>query len=448
MTKNVILITIDCLRKDHLSCYDYERMTTPYIDYITSRGIKFENAFANGSFTVASFLSILSSAYPLDLKLQLPLSKDTTLISEILQKNGIKTAAIHSNPYLSDFYGYNRGWNYFKDFLDESSQGELKNTVKNKMKCFTPKKFQNFFNTTKLFLIGVNAYENAEKVTNYAMDWVNENKNSSFFLWFHYMDLHEPYCLYNTNIKRKFSNNLSRLSEMNLLKGDITIKNIKNIIDIYDDKLRYVDEQIKIFVSFLEKSSLMNNTLLIITSDHGQEFFDHSNYGHTARFYEEIIHIPLILSGPGIDRHITNNLVSQIDLPPTILNFFNIAKPEKYQGNDLLNNKNSEFIISEVAHNENGVYIMNNKIYPSLFKIYAIRTKRWKFICKFDNKKCIGYELYDLLNDPKEEKTITNLKVIASRCFKILQLHLSKRKKLELKNKIKMDKKILFPKKI
>lgn len=432
--KNVILITIDCLRADHLSCYGYKRKTASFIDFLATEGALFENAFANGPFTVASFLSILASAYPLDFENQLPLPKNAVLISKILQKKGIQTAAIHSNPYLSAFHGYNRGWDFFVDFLHSTPK---ERQIRDLIKKLLPKRvvglhrfFKYFFATTTY-----KSYEDAEIITNCAISWLNRNKNFPFFLWLHYMDLHEPYLISNTNAKRKYSKNISRLSEIksfsNVRKNKQDIEIMRNI---YDDKLGYVDENLKNFFDFLKNERLTTNTLILLTSDHGQEFLDHEYFGHSARFYDENLHIPLILFGSGIKKQSIENLVSQIDIAPTILHFYNIPIPKQYRGHSLLSNHTNKYMISEAAHNKDGVYIQNNKIFPSEFRTYSIRTKKWKYIHKEE-----GHELYNLIKDPKETRNIVDKEVAKAEEFEsgIMNHILQEKKALIVNKKIK-----------
>ncbi|MFC2001651.1 sulfatase [Chloroflexota bacterium] len=437
MNRNVILITIDCLRADHLGCYGYGRETSPFLDQLAANGVTFQNAFANGPFTAAAFLSILASAYPLDFEHQTPLPKKAVLISETLKAKGIATAAIHSNPYLSAFYGYNRGWDYFEDFMYPTI-GKRGNTLGR----VVPERVKGLYQFLKLCLFGVKPFENAAAINTCAINWLNQNKDSSFFAWLHYMDIHEPYLVYSTGIRQKDSKNISRISQIKSLinsqKGKLTPEDLRNFVAIYDDKLRYIDEQLKSLVNFLKNNELLDNTLLIITSDHGQEFLDHGGFGHVARFYDELIHIPLILSGPEIAGHSDDSLVSQIDICPTILHFYGIPSPIEYQGCNLLENSDREYIISEAAHNERGVYLEGNKIYPSEFRTYAIRTERWKYIGKYRNSNSIGSELYDLQNDPQEKIDIASTRQQVTREFaQILDYRLSKRTVLRLKRKIR-----------
>lgn len=400
--RNAILVTIDCLRADHLSCYGYERKTTPFMDYLAAKGIKFENAFANGPFTVASFPSILASAYPLEICNQIPLSPDVVLISEVLQRKGIKTAAVHSNPYLSTFYGYNRGWNYFQDFCHSIPHNKnlKRSSFRSAAKQCLPKKILEFYYFFKIFLGFTHIpYVDAETITRYSIAWLSKNKNRPFFLWIHYMDIHEPYWTLNVKFERKYSKKVSRLTQTkiwnDMSKGKLNFKSIRKVIDIYDDKLSYIDKCVEKLFNILDSEGLIESTLIILTADHGQEFLDHGCFGHTARFYDEILHVPLILFGPRAKRQINRNLVSLLDVAPTILSFYGITVPVDYRGHNLLSKFTNPFIISEAAHNE------KFKEFSSNFKTYAVRTLHWKFIRH--ESYC---ELYNLEKDPKETENV------------------------------------------
>lgn len=254
--KNVILVTIDCLRADHLSCYGYGRKTSPFIDFLSAKGMRFENAFANGPFTSASFLSILASAYPLEFKNQLPLPQNAILMSEVLQKEGIRTVTIHSNPYLSAFYGYNRGWSYFQDFLLSNPNINLKKRsgFRHLIRKYLPKTISKLYYLPEVFLGFTKSYENAGTITKCDISWLNKNRDFPFFLWLHYMDLHEPYWVFDAKFKRKYSKKVSNLLRVKMLEdvmhGKPGLKSVKSIIDVYDDKLSYVDENLNELFDF------------------------------------------------------------------------------------------------------------------------------------------------------------------------------------------------------
>jgi arylsulfatase A-like enzyme len=449
MENNVVLITIDCLRADHLSCYGHKRETTPFIDSLANEGIRYENAYANGPFTSASFLSILASAYPLDFEKMLPVSKNIPLLSKLLKKIKIRTAAVHSNPYLSTYYGYNQGWDYFEDFIHTKSRpkrrkrSSLKRDVKDLIKQLIPKKLRIII---KLFSGFHGPYENAEIITDNAINWLKKNKDSPFFLWLHYMDLHEPYFILNTNINRKYSKDLSFLSQIRVLdKNKKNINVIENVVNIYDDKLNYIDNNLERLFNFLKKENKLENTFLILTSDHGQEFFEHGNFGHAARFYNEILHIPLVLYGPSIEKNVNGDLVSQLDIAPTILHFFNLQAPREYQGHNLLSRGEykNDFIISETLHNEKGVYIHNNEIFPGSFRTYALQTKEWKYIHKTKENNLYDFELYNLINDPREQKNLAHKETEKLKEFQSkVEAHILDQRKSKSTEREKLNKKI------
>lgn len=439
--KNAVLVTIDCLRADHLSCYGYERKTSPFIDFLATKGMRFENAFANGPFTSASFLSILASAYPLEFENQSPLPPNAILISEILQKKGIQTAATHSNPYLSAFYGYNRGWHYFQDF--SVSPRAISSVARARFAWLIdslPKKSRKLYFLSRVFLGLADLFQDAETTTKCAISWLNKNKDLPFFIWLHYMDLHEPHLVFDEKFERKYSRKMSRLSQAKFLidvtQRQVGPKNIRDIIDMYDDKLRYVDQNIKELFHFLDREGLIDHTLIVLTSDHGQELLDHGCFGHTARFYDEYLHIPILLFGPGIKAQVNSSLTSLMDIAPTILNFYGIATPNEYRGYNLLSTPTNRFIISEASHNEEGLYISGHKIFASKFRTYAIRTEKWKYI--HGEKQC---ELYNLEKDPKEKKNVIDKEEAKAKEFKAtIMEHISWEEKLQKQNAITYQK--------
>jgi len=436
MKKNVILITIDCLRTDHLNCYGYNRETTSFINSIAKRGTLFRNAFANGPFTSAAFPAILSSTYPLQNGRHITL-KDRIPVSELLQEKGIKTAAIHSNPYLSSYFGYNRGFDYFEDFIDysQSTKREIKKIYGWKYIIF---KILDKLPLLKKFLISVKnllfsqtslkaskknklatlPYAPAETISKYAINWLNGNYKESFFLWLHYMDLHEPYLLGNINIEQIYSKGLPRSQILEMKK-----ENIKDIMNLYDDKLRYIDASLERLYDFLLKKKILGNTIIILTSDHGDQFYEHGSLGHRVSYFEEIIHIPLLIYGENFKEKQVDKLVCQLEIAPTILSFYSIEPPSNYKGFNLFSELKRSFIISETSYDKRGSYIENHKMYPPKFVSFCYRTKEWKYIF-YSNKP---EELYNFKKDPRERNNVINKHPeIIDKAKKILKEHMEK----------------------
>ena len=195
--KNAILITIDALRADHLSCLGYHRKTTPQLDEIAKHGILFKNAISNGASTPTSFRPILTSTYHSMYNDDRYLSKYRLTIQEALKRHGYSTAAFHSNPYLSGYFGYNRGFDTFVEISD-FKKGDL-------FKGIETKGFESLFHKflfelklmkfklKKLYKFSKGeVYAKANTLNEKAIAWLKEHPEK-FFIWLHYMDVHTPY---------------------------------------------------------------------------------------------------------------------------------------------------------------------------------------------------------------------------------------------------------------
>ena len=250
------------------------------------------------------------------------------------------------------------------------------------------------------------------------------------------MDLHEPYLLFNTRVKRKYSRKISRLSQVNLNRAwkraledrvsKRTHASVRSIIDIYDDNLRYIDYNLNELFSFLSSKELVDSPLMILSSDHGQEFLDHGRVGHgSGNLYDEILHIPLILFGPGIQNRLNRSLVSQLDIALTILKFFEIIAPKDYRGYDALSSHTNRFILSE------------GYTRAQAQRIYAVRTEKWKYI---GTKKQLA-QFYNLEKDPKETKNVIDEEEAEAKEFEaIIEEHIEWEEKLRRQRAIVYEK--------
>lgn len=444
--KNVILITIDCLRFDHLGCYGYQKNISPFIDSLASEGIKYTNAFSNGPFTIASFPSILASIYPLDYGRIIPFPKTPKLMSETLQRSGVKTIGINSNPYLTKFYGYERGWDEFIDYItkDKSTKNEKIKTKdnineKNRLLKNINKKIPSLIKENEYVRLlshvinysllnkSKKVHEDASIITKDAIEMIKKYKNDSFFMWIHFMDAHEPY------LEKPYHSSLT-IAKTKLKKEKKTIskKELKTLYkQSYNKAISLIDKNIEKLVSHLKY--INKKTIIIITSDHGQQFWEHDSFGHYAHFFEELIHIPLIIYGENYKNKTREELVQLIDIPPTILSYFDIEPPKTYKGIRLDNkNKKRDCIIIETYHDEN-FDVRNKKGDLPPLKTYALRTKKWKFIFG-DNRR----KLFNLISDPSEKKNLYHQEKVLTNYFqKILKDHIRKQKNLKEKEDVK-----------
>lgn len=385
--KNVILLTIDALRKDVLGCYGNKDNLTPFIDSIQNKCIRFNRMQSIGPYTQASFPGILTSSYYFDYGKQKRLSPQRTLISEILKKEGITTAAFHSNAYLSDYFGWNRGWDIFYDSMQDNVSDEFPY---------------------------IRGGEINKKVAMWLTSYTQGSDYKPFFLWVHYMDIHEPYVA-----EKKYLNmvdptinitqdEMFELFKKVLLRRDVskdeTVKLLKNL---YKAHVREVDDYIKKFFTILEKLELLVDSAIIITSDHGDEFNEHGGLSHDGKMYSELIDIPSLIYDYNKDnQEVCNILVSNTDISPTIIQLFGINPVKNFKGHSLLPlkdySRNGVYgeAVDKIGHTEKET---DKPIYyyreEDLKIIYHERDDRW--------------EMYELKEDPEELNNIIDTSSMA-----------------------------------
>lgn len=380
--KNVILLTIDTLRRDVLGLYGYSPSITPFIDSLKDRSICFNKAQATGPYTQASFPGILTSSYFLEYgynKDDKQLSPNRKLISEVLQQNGIITAAFHSNAHLCGYFGWNRGWDTFYDGMDVEVTDQV-------------------------------PYIPAPVLNKKVFNWlIMQSMDNPFFLWVHYMDVHEPYIpqkqylnYIDPDLELDEKTMFSLFKEV-LLKRDVSNKDtVATLKKLYLAGVRRIDDYVKEFFDNLEKVNLLDESIVIIAADHGDEFGEHGGLSHDGKMYRELIDVPLIIFDSSLSEAISSDtLVSLIDVSPTIVHLFELAPVEQFEGQSLLPlDKYSEKgvfgeSIEKIGQTETG----DEK------EVHFYRQGDIKII--YHEKDNI-WELYDLNNDPQEQNNIIN----------------------------------------
>ncbi|MCL0057494.1 sulfatase-like hydrolase/transferase [Dehalococcoidales bacterium] len=394
---NVILITIDALRVDHLNCYGYQGITTSLqIDKLASKGIMFLQAISNGGGTPEAFPSILASiSPPRDHTHYKRIVKGKLTIAEFLKEKGYKTAAVHSNPYLSSFFHYDKGF----DVFDEGT-GIRVSLQRSQLNRFWSKPINSLLKMWGKFvnlpMPASPPIVRAKQTTGKAISWLKQSKGP-FFLWLHYMDTHHPYTPPSKYVKTVSHIAINQWERLNLLYK--TSRSPERISEdeqlklkaLYNACIKYIDDAIGIL---LQEVSL-DETLVIITADHGECLGEHGRYGH-GLLYEEVIRVPLIIAGGSIKESIKfERMVSLMDIAPTILDILRLKKVDSFEGESLLSLINSgrgrPFVISSALN------------YPKNISSFSYRTEKWKYILTFERNRIIGRELYDLENDPQEK---------------------------------------------
>jgi arylsulfatase A-like enzyme len=380
-TCNVVLITIDTLRADHLSCYGYARKTTPVIDAIAEGGIVCSNVFAPSSWTAPSMASLFTSVYPINhgvvhgigytkdnaLNVQEVFSPDLTTLAEVFQAHGYVTFGVSSNPHLSEKFHFDRGFDYFT--------------------CLE--------------------FQDAQAVNKAVYAWEEKIKQAeTYFLWVHYIDPHYPYTAqkpwinaYTSEAETRFLLNLPPQSWWglkNLVKDVQHDPNLlRHLIALYDSEINYVDAHVG---ELMERFNLYRNTLVFITSDHGEEFLEHGETGHGNNLYQPSLHVPLVVKLPAKSKQtIVNRPVSLIDVMPALLELSGLAVPATALGASF-RPRNSLF--SWLKNTFAGTDV--NYIYAELdtrASLKAIIAPPWKYI--YDCKEKSG-QLHNIMSDPME----------------------------------------------
>jgi len=472
--KNIILITIDCLRADHLGCLGYTKNTTPNIDSLSNhKGILFTQAFSNGPGTTSSISSLLTGTYPIyDDNV---LIKDRQTIAKILNNYGYKTAAFHSNVHLTRFSDYKTGFNTFCDMQNLLSKSDKKWTesISNFKKAEL--KILRYFEEKvkrKYFLRNITSYvycktrknitlstSLADEINKKVFLWL-DNCNSPFFLWIHYMDTHVPYHppeeYFNEFSNEPYSTNKSIYFHVKALDNyyKLSTNQKKYLQSMYDASIKHVDNAVNELMKYLEDNELNNNTYVILTADHGEEFWDHGHFGHVGnirsmrplKLYDESIHVPLIIFGHNVKGIVINQPVSLVDIAPTILDLLDIPKLEKYDGKSLTlffeesddaivldENKNNYPIIAEVIDPADPIWYSKSQ---NRSELYSYRINYWKYIHYTSPNRTD--ELYNVKNDPRETINLINTHIdIAQKLKSKVLTHIKSKNKKNAKDTTK-----------
>lgn len=367
---NILLISIDALRADHLSCYGYDRPTSPVLDELASRGTRFSKAFVNTHGTPPSHTTLLSSLYQETHRVDLGggnghlkdhrIPEEVELVQEILQREGWHTVAVTGGGYMSAEFGFDRG---FDDFFGRARRVD----------------------------------EEAEKLLEALGGQTGEPR--PIFALFHTYEVHSPYAP-PAGFERLFGEYSGEIEPTNealtAIQGKAS-KVLKNsdfdyLEALYDGGIRYTDQILGDLFSALEETGFLDNAVVIITADHGEEFGEHGGVLHGGKLYEELLHVPLIVFGTGVEQGVVDpGMVSLVDVAPTILSAAGLPIPERMEGRDLLGDP------PPAAWPERRIFAQ----YGS--QLYCVRTPRWKLIYRPAGERA---QLFDLRHDPSERRNL------------------------------------------
>ncbi|MCP4906499.1 MAG: sulfatase [bacterium] len=377
---DVIFVSIDTLRADHVGAYGYRPPTTPVLDALASEGIVFEQAIAHAPSTLPSHVSMFTSKIPIEHRVMVaterPLPPDMPVLAEIFADSGYRTAAFHSGGQLTDDLEIDRGFDVWK----------------NVGVPFAP-----------------TVAEGCSWLTS-PSDEPSDQKEPAF-LFLHTYEVHHPYrprpdllALFESDYSGplpkdiEIDAHLRRINDRSDQRLELTDADLAHIIATYDAELRSVDESFGDLLECIRKNGRYDETLVLVTSDHGEEFAEHGWVGwHSHSLFDELLRVPLIIklpAGEGAGSRVAA-MVRLIDLAPTLLAASGIDVPESFRGRSLLGHLDPERSEDLIATTEIAIAARDNaNLLPGQI---AVRSGKFKLI---------GRHLFDLENDPRETTNV------------------------------------------
>lgn len=421
---NVILIVLDTTRADRVSAYGHSRATTPQIDRIAAGGILYEQAVSAGVWTLPGHAGIFTGA-PSSVHgangRRLFLHRSLTTLAEVLARNGYATAGFSNNPWVARATGMARGFGHFEDHW--------------RLQTFEP------LHLLHQWWQEMQAHRRNAEVSGGAAytlarvdAWIEELRAASdaerpppFFVFVNLMEAHEPRT-YRAGYTDRFLKPGQQASRLRQVPREIaaaaargrplTREQLELLRMLYDGELRFVDQQIGAFVRDLDRRGILDETLVVITSDHGEAIGDHGKTSHLQSVYEELVHVPLILRHPRLPAGLrVSTRVQTYDLFRTIVEFVGITEPlpdDARLSRNLLEpallggSSARRSIVSEEEPSEWGMGLLRSvhgrdaDVSEMRRRYKAYYEGDLKYVWRSDGKR----ELYDLATDPRERRDL------------------------------------------
>jgi len=395
---NVVFVSFDTLREDHTSYSGYVRNTTPNIDKFTKSGFVFTNTISVSSWTLPSSMSWFTGVYPSKHKVTnkytvLPsgeeeitnlshVSPNLKTLAEVFKENGYLTGGFTGGAGVHRQFGFDKG---FDVYIDDKDFAGFEYTY--------PK----------------------------AIEWIKQNKDKKLFVFLHGYNIHgqyEPPGGYDKRFvdfeyKGKLTGSKDEqkdLREEGLSRGQIylTKDDVRFLTDLYDEKIQRADELFSKFIREYKQLGLIGKTVFVLTSDHGEELYDHGQIDHGHNLYDELIKVPLIITSPySIRARKIDSQVSSIDIPPTILDLLGLLNSSKMsqqlQGKSLISLIKGEKVLRDV---------FSETDYRYAVFLRSIRTSdRWKLIKNLEQKLDYLFNLNTDKDEKNNQSTKENIKL-------------------------------------
>lgn len=343
---NVLIVTLDTTRADHLGCYGHASAETPTLDSLAAKGVLFEKAYATVAMTLPSHATIFTGLNPPEHGLHVNgkgrLGTQIPTLAEVLSKRGYDTGAFVASFILHSKFGLDRG---FQTYDDEMAGGERHGSETHLMR-------------------------NGKQVVDAALAWLTRRSGRPFFCWVHLYDPHVPYDAHEESFGNRFRDSP------------------------YDGDIAYADQQIGRLLDFLKERGLDQRTVIVVVGDHGEGLGEHEEREHGFLVYNSTIHVPLIVAGPSIRKggRRISSAVSLVDVFPTVLDSMRLSSGKQVSGRSLHAALRGAAIEPRPCFSEADTAFDAYGWAPQ----QSIATDAWKYI------RTPREELYDLRTDPHE----------------------------------------------
>jgi arylsulfatase A-like enzyme len=392
---NILLVSIDSLRSDHLHSYGYPRATSPTIDGLASEGALFRTVVSPTSWTLPAHLTLLTALPPEEHGVVadgMRLRKDALFLAEVLWRAGYNTAGFVSAPYLDAVYGFSQGFDHYDDYtIAQVSHEDSQHVI-----------------TSPTLL---------RMVSEWLGRWNDGGRQRPFFIFLHMWDVHYDYTppppydsMFDPDYKGTVTGEHYEFGPQVHLGMDP--RDLRHVIALYDGEIRYTDLYLGYVLDRLKALGVLDDTVVVVTADHGDEFFEHGRKGHKKALYDESILVPLVIRFPKKvpAGKVVGPQVRLTDVAPTILSLAGVPKPPEF-GSAVSDARSAPRDLTAWITDDPATLpaltAFSDLVGDAPVPIAAVRTPAFKFIKEIKDRG--KEELYDLGEDPGEHANLVGL---------------------------------------
>jgi arylsulfatase A-like enzyme len=409
---NVLFIVLDTVRAQSLSAYGYSRDTSPNLTRLVQRGVRFDQARAPAAWTLPSHASMFTGRWPYELftRPDRPLDGTYPTLAEVLRERGYATAGFVGNTYFCNrWFGLDRGFLHYEDvavcLVEILRSSDMGRALISKVapSIFTRDRPYSYFNR-----------KDARTVNHDMLSWLDSQSNGRpFFAFLNYFDAHDPYISAegaprHFGLRPETDEEIAALRDwLHVDKSKVPGRLLQMAIDGYDDGIAYLDDQVGRLFAALDSRGLLENTLIVITADHGELHGEHNNFGHGSHLYRQVVEVPLLIVGPqNVARgKAIPRAVSLRELPATVVDLLGLPGPSPFPGRSLARCwadgpaqtvSDEEFLLTETSDEL-------SRTSASEARARALMLAGKVYIRNKDGSE----ELYDLATDPAESRDLS-----------------------------------------